>query len=67
MVWACDEKRGRRVVEMEVQRRRKKGRWMGRVRRDCPGRKCTTVIHGDVCHRTSTTHKTGDNLKKKNQ
>ena len=48
---------------MEVQWRRKrdgpKRRWMVRVRavskrRGCRRRKCTTVLHGGVCHRTST-------------
>ena len=26
---------------------------------------CTTVLHGGVCHRTSTPHKSGNKLKKK--
>ena len=28
-------------------------------RRDCRWRKCTTVLHGGVCHRTSTPDKSG--------
>ena len=75
MVWTCDEKRGtlcRRV--MQVQRRRKRGRpkrrWLEKVKDDIKekglsGRKCTTVLHGGVCHRTSTTHKSGNKMKKK--
>ena len=27
--------------------------------------KCTTVLHGGVCHGTSTPHKNGNNMKKK--
>ena len=34
-------------------------------RRDCRGRKCTTVLHGGVCHRTSTPHKSGNKMKRK--
>ena len=26
---------------------------------------CTTVLHGSVCHRTSTPHKSGDKMKEK--
>ena len=26
---------------------------------------CTTVLHGGVCHRTSTPHKSGNNMKEK--
>ena len=26
--------------------------------------KCTTVLHGGVCHRTSTPHKSGDKMKR---
>ena len=26
---------------------------------------CTTVLHGGVCHRTSTPHKSGNKMKKK--
>ena len=48
---------GRRVMEMEVQRRRKRGRhrriWLSRVRddikeKDCRGRRRTTVLHEGV-------------------
>ena len=28
-------------------------------------RKCTTVLHGGVCHCTSTSHKTGNKMKRK--
>ena len=33
--------------------------------RDCRGRKCTTVLHGGVCHHTSTPHKSGNKMKEK--
>ena len=33
-------------------------------RNDCRGRKCTTVLHGAVCHRTSTPYKSGKNMKR---
>ena len=26
---------------------------------------CTTVLHGDVCYRTSTPHKSGNKMKEK--
>ena len=29
------------------------------------GRKCTTVLHGGVCHRTSISHKSDNKTKKK--
>ena len=28
--------------------------------------KCTTVLHGDICHRTSTPHKSGNEMNKTN-
>ena len=34
-------------------------------RRDCRLMMGTTVLHGGVCHRTSTPHKTGNKMKKK--
>ena len=34
-------------------------------RRDCRLMECTTVLHGGVCHRTSTPHKSGNKMKKK--
>ena len=34
-------------------------------RRYCRGRKCTTKLHGGVCHRTSTQHKSGNKMKGK--
>ena len=50
---------GRRVMEMKVQGRRKRGRPKRRRlvsnRRDCLLMKCTTLLHGGVCHRTPTT------------
>ena len=33
-------------------------------RKDCRGRKCTTVLHGAVCHRTSTPYKSGKKMKR---
>ena len=65
---------GRRVMEMKVQGRRKRGgptrRWLDIVRDDIKekgllGRNCTTVLHGGVCHRTSTTHKSRNKMKRK--
>ena len=55
---------------MKVQERRKRGRpkrrWLDRVRdnikEDCWGRKCKTVLHGSVCHRISTRHKSGNEM-----
>ena len=32
-------------------------------RRDCRLMMCTTVLHGGVCHRTSTPHKSGNKMK----
>ena len=34
-------------------------------RRDCRLMMCTTVLHGGVCHRTSTPHKSGITMKEK--
>ena len=49
---------GRRTMGMQVQGRRKGGRTKRRgmisKRRECWGRKCTTVLHGGICHHTST-------------
>ena len=60
---------------MKVQGRRKRGRpkrrWLDKVkneikkRRDCRLMMCTTVLHGGVCHRTSTPHKSGNKMKEK--
>ena len=62
---------------MKVQARRKRGRhkrrWLDKEkddikekkRRDCRQRKCTTVLHGGVCHRTSTPRKSGNKMKEK--
>ena len=59
---------------MKVQGRRKRGRskrrWLDRVRDDIKekglsGRKYITVLHGGVCHRTSTPHKSGDKINEK--
>ena len=44
---------GRRVMEMKVQ-----GRWRDSRLMKC--RPSTTVLHGGVCHRTSTPHKSGN-------
>ena len=53
-------------MEIKVQGRRKRGipkrRWMDKVKDDM---KCTTVLHGGVCHRTSTPHKSGNKRKRK--
>ena len=59
---------GRRAMEMKVQWRRKRGRpkrrWLDKVKddikeRDCRLIMCTTVLHGGVCHHTSTPIKVG--------
>ena len=34
-------------------------------RRDCRLMMCTTVLHGGVCHHTSTPHKSGTKMKEK--
>ena len=34
-------------------------------RRDCRRRKCTSVLHGGVCHRTSTPHRIRNKMKGK--
>ena len=34
-------------------------------RRDCGLMKRTTVLHGGVCHRTSTPHKSGNKMREK--
>ena len=34
-------------------------------KRDCRRRKGTTLLHGGVCHRTSTPHETGNKMKSK--
>ena len=58
---------------MKVQGRRKrgrpKGRWLDRGRddikeRDCSRGKCTTVLHGGVCLRISTPHKSWNKTKR---
>ena len=64
---------GRRAMEMKVQGRRKRGRpkrrWLDKVkddikeRRDCRLMMCMTVLHGGICHRTSTTHQSGNKVK----
>ena len=59
---------GRRAMVMKVQGRRKRGRpkrrWLVKVKDDIKQKglsadKCTTVLHGGVCHRTSTHIKVG--------
>ena len=40
----------------------KKRRWLDNIKndlseRELSGEECTTVLHGGVCHRTSTQHK----------
>ena len=61
-------------MKVGLQGRRKRGRpkrrWLDNVnydskRRDCRLTKCTTVLHGGVCYRTSTPHKSGNKMKKK--
>ena len=65
---------GRRAMVMKVQGRRKRGRpkrrWLDKVKEDIKGRDCrlmlcTTELHGGVCHRTSTPHKSGNKVKEK--
>ena len=77
MVYGChvmkreEDYVGRRAMEMIIQRRRKRGRpkrtGLGMIpkRRDCQRRKCTTVLRGGICHRTSTPHKNWTKIKRK--
>ena len=59
---------------MKAQGRSKRGRpnrrWLGKVKDDIKEKelsadKCTTVLHGGVCHHTSTPHKSGNKTKEK--
>ena len=61
-------------MEMKVQGGRKRGwtkrRWLDRVmdeikEKGLSGRKCTTVLRGGVCHCTSSSHKSGNKMKRK--
>ena len=58
---------GRRAMEMKEYLR--EDGWtkqrMTSKRRGCRVTKCTTVLHGGVCHRTSTTLKSGTKMKEK--
>ena len=69
---------GRRAMVMKVQGRRKRGRpkrrWLDKVRDDIKEKglsaddviiMCMTELHGGVCHRTSTLHKSGNKMKEK--
>ena len=65
---------GRRAMVIKEHGRRKRGipkrRWLDKERmiskrRDCRLTMCTTVLHGGVCHRTSTPHKSGNKMKEK--
>ena len=67
---------GRRAMEMKVQGRRKRGRpkrrWLDKVKDDIKEKGLsadhvydTTVLHGGVCHHTSTPHKSGIKMKEK--
>ena len=59
---------GRMAMVMKVQGRRKRGRpkrrWMDKVKDDIK-EKGLTELHGGVCHRTSTPHKSGIKMKEK--
>ena len=64
---------GRRAMVTKVQGRRKRGRpkadgctkWrVTSKRRDCRLMMFMTELHGGVCHRTSTPHKSGNTIKK---
>ena len=48
---------GRRAMEMKVKGKKR--------RRDCRLMMCMTELHGGVCHRTSTPHKSGNKMKEK--
>ena len=59
---------------MKVQGRRNRGRpkrtWLDKVKddikeKDCRLMTCTTVLHGGICNRTSTPHKSGNKMKEK--
>ena len=65
---------GRRAMVMKVQGRRKRGRpkrrWLDKVKDDIKEKglrlmMCMTELHGGVCHRTSTPHKSGNKMKEK--
>ena len=63
---------GRRAMVMKVQGRRKRGRpkrrWLDKVKDDVIDSRlimCTTVLHGGICNRTSTPHKSGNKVKEK--
>ena len=65
---------GRRAMVMKVQGRRKRGRpkrrWLDKVKddikeKDCRLMMCMTELHGGVCHRTSTPHKSWNKMKEK--
>ena len=65
---------GRRAMGMKVHGRRKRGRpkrrWLDKVKDDIKEKglqlmMCTTVLHGGVCHHTSTPHKSGIKMKEK--
>ena len=69
---------GRRAMVMKVQGRRKRGspkrRWLDKVKDDikkkvpdCRLMMCTTVLHGGICHRTSTPHKSENKVKRKEE
>ena len=75
MVWACDAKRGTLCRKEgdgnestgEKEERRPKRRWLDKVKDDIKEKglslmMCTTVLHGCVCHRTSTPHKSGNKM-----
>ena len=70
MDWARDEKRGRRAMETtrEKDERKTCKKMVGQSEdgfKDCRSIKCTTVLHGGVCHYISTTPKSGNKMKKK--
>ena len=77
MIRACDAKRGtlrRQEGDANISSRKeeecpRQDGWtaweMISKRRDCRGKKCTTMLHGGVYPHTSTTHESRTKMKKK--
>ena len=57
-------------LQWRMKRGRPNRRWLDRVRdgikeKGLSGRRCMTVLHGGVCNRTSTPHKSWNMMKRK--
>ena len=60
------------TVQRRMKRGRHKRRWLAKVKDDSKEKglsadevKCTSLLHGGVCRRTSTPHKSGNKIKEK--